>query len=86
MWSVKGSVPRLILYGSVSSIVSNFLALGLLMALYGLGIQLFHSVPVLAVSALSTLVGMITTGGMTYALYLDELDLARAGGQEPCLV
>jgi hypothetical protein len=83
MWAIKGSIPRIILYGFVSSILTNFLALGILAAFYSLGIQLFHSIPILAVSVTSTLVGMVVTGGMTYALYLDELDLLRVCGEEP---
>jgi hypothetical protein len=85
MLEVKGSIPRLILFGSSSAIVVNFLVLGILMALYSQGIQLFYSIPVLAVSAISCVVGMITVGGMTYALYLDERD-SFSRGCEPGFV
>lgn len=86
MLEVKGSVPRLILLGCSSAILVNFLVLGILMALYSQGIQLFYSVPVLAVSAVSAVVGMTTVGGMTYALYLDEREsFARGCGPEQAL-
>lgn len=78
MYAVKNSVPRLILYGTGASMLSSLTALGLLLGLYGVGIQLFHSVPLLAVSVASSVVGMITTGGMIYALYMDELEAAAA--------
>jgi hypothetical protein len=49
-------------------------------SLYSQGIQLFYSVPLLAVSAVSCVVGMITVSSITYAFYLDEREsLASAG-------
>jgi hypothetical protein len=87
MWGIKGSVPRLILLGSASSILMNAFVLGILMALYSQGIQLFYSVPLLAVSAVSCVVGMITVSSITYAFYLDEREsFPRVCGTEPVLV
>ena len=87
MWGIKGSVPRLILLGSASSILMNALVLGILMALYSQGIQLFYSVPLLAVSTVSCVVGMITVSSITYAFYLDEREsFPRVCGTEPGLV
>ena len=87
MLEVKGSIPRLILFGSSSAIVVNFLVLGILMALYSQGIQLFYSVPLLAVSTVSCVVGMITVSSITYAFYLDEREsFPRVCGTEQGLV
>lgn len=78
MWPVIGSVPRLILFGTGLSLLSSMTALALLLILDGMGIQAYHSAPVLAVSVVSSVVGMITTGGMIYALHMDELELLAA--------
>lgn len=78
MWAVRGSVPRLILFGTGLSALSSLTALALLLILDGVGIQAYHSAPVLAVSVVSSMVGMITTGGMIYALHLDELEMLAA--------
>jgi ABC-type phosphate transport system auxiliary subunit len=87
MWGIKGSVPRLILLGSASSILINAFVLGILMALYSQGIQLFYSVPLLAVSTVSCVVGMITVSSITYAFYLDEREsFPRVCGAEQGLV
>ena len=74
MWETKGSVPRLILTGLAFSILSGLTAMGLILGLYALGIQVFHSAPVLAVSFISHIIGMVTTAGMTYAEYMDDVE------------
>lgn len=74
MWATQGSVPRLIMTGFVCSILSALTALGLIMGLYAVGIQVFYSEAVLAVSFVSHIIGMVTTAGMTYAEYLDDAE------------
>lgn len=78
MWAMRGSVPRLILIGTAASVLSTLTALGSLLVLDSAGIRLYHSAPVLAVSVVSNVVGMITTGVIVYALYMDELEVMAA--------